>query len=38
VIDDECEALGAMRIGRGNRSTRRKFAAVIFYPPKSHML
>jgi hypothetical protein len=24
VIDDECGAVGGMRIGRGNRSTRRR--------------
>jgi hypothetical protein len=28
MIDDECEAVGGMRIGRGNRSTRRKPATL----------
>jgi hypothetical protein len=28
MIDDECEAVGGMRIGRGNRSTRRRAAPV----------
>jgi hypothetical protein len=29
VIDNECGAVGGMRIGRGNRSTRRKPAPVL---------
>jgi hypothetical protein len=32
MIDDECEAVGGMRIGRGNRSTRRKPAPVPLCP------
>jgi hypothetical protein len=28
MIDDECGAVGGMRIGRGNRSTQRKTAPV----------
>jgi hypothetical protein len=32
--DDECGAVGRMRIGRGNRSTRRKPAAVPLRPPQ----
>jgi hypothetical protein len=31
--DDECGAVGGM-IGRGNRSTRRKFAPVTLCPPQ----
>jgi hypothetical protein len=30
--DDECGAVGEMRIGKGNRSTRRKPAPVPFCP------
>jgi hypothetical protein len=30
---DECGAVGRMRIGRGNRSTRRNHAPVSLYPP-----
>jgi hypothetical protein len=32
--DDECEAVGGMRIGRGNRSTRRKPAPMPLGPPQ----
>jgi hypothetical protein len=32
TIDDECGVVGWMRIGRGNRSTLRKPAAVPLYP------
>jgi hypothetical protein len=31
---DECAAIGGMRIGRGNRSTRRKPAPVPLCPPQ----
>jgi hypothetical protein len=34
VIDDECEAVGGMRIGRGNRSTRRTPAPVPRFSPQ----
>jgi hypothetical protein len=34
MIDDECGAVGGMRIGRGNRSTRRKPASVPLCPPQ----
>jgi hypothetical protein len=34
VIDDECEAVGGMRIGRRNRNTRRKPAPVPLCPPQ----
>jgi hypothetical protein len=32
--DDECGAGGGMRIGRGNRSTRRKPAQIQLCPPQ----
>jgi hypothetical protein len=32
--DDECGAVGGMRIGRGSRSTRRKSAPVPLCPPQ----
>jgi hypothetical protein len=32
--DDECTAVGGMRIGRGNRSTLRKPAPVPLCPPQ----
>jgi hypothetical protein len=32
--DDECGAVGGMRIGRGNLSTRRKPALVPLCPPQ----
>jgi hypothetical protein len=32
--NDECGAVGGMRIGRGNRSTRKKPAPVPLYPPQ----
>jgi hypothetical protein len=31
--DDECGAVGGMRIGKGNRNTRRIFTSVPFCPP-----
>jgi hypothetical protein len=34
MIDDDYEAVGGMRIGRGNRSTRRKPAPVPLFPPQ----
>jgi hypothetical protein len=34
MIDDECGAVGGMRIGRGDRSTRTKLAAVPLCPPQ----
>jgi hypothetical protein len=34
MIDDDCGAVGGMRIGRGNRSTRRKPASVSLCPPQ----
>jgi hypothetical protein len=34
MIDDECGVVGGMRIGRGNRSTRRKSAPVPHCPPQ----
>jgi hypothetical protein len=37
MIDDGYGAVGGMRIGRGNRTTRRKTAPVPIYPYKSHM-
>jgi hypothetical protein len=35
--DDECVAVVGMRIGRGNRSTRRKPIQCHFFHHKSHM-
>jgi hypothetical protein len=35
MIDDDYGAVGGMRIGRGNRSTRRKPAPVPLCPPKN---
>jgi hypothetical protein len=35
IDDDECGAVGGMRIGRWNRSTRRKPAPVPFYPSQN---
>jgi hypothetical protein len=32
--DDECGAVGGMKIGRGDRSTRRNPAPVSLYPPQ----
>jgi hypothetical protein len=32
MMDDECGAVGGMRIGRGNRSTQRKPASVQLCP------
>jgi hypothetical protein len=38
MIDDyECGAVGGMKIGRGNRSTRRKPATAPLFRYKSHM-
>jgi hypothetical protein len=35
MIDDgDCGAISAMKIGRGNRSTRRKHAPVSLCPPQ----
>jgi hypothetical protein len=34
TIDDECGAVGGMRIGRGNLSTRRKHSPVPLSPPQ----
>jgi hypothetical protein len=34
VEDDECGAVGGIRIGRGNRSTRRKPASVPVFSPE----
>jgi hypothetical protein len=34
MTDGECGAVGGMRISRGNRSTRRKPAAVLLCPPQ----
>jgi hypothetical protein len=34
IDDDDYGAVGGMRIGRGNRSTRRKPAPVQLYPPQ----
>jgi hypothetical protein len=39
MIDDECEAVGGMRIGRENRSTRRKpVTAPLCRPQIQHVL
>jgi hypothetical protein len=35
IDDDECGVVGGMRIGRGNRSTRRKPAPVPLCPPQT---
>jgi hypothetical protein len=39
IDDDDCEAIGGIKIDKGNRSTRRKPAPVPLCPPqiKSHM-
>jgi hypothetical protein len=34
MIDDDCGAIDRMRIGRGNRSTRRKPASMPLSPPQ----
>jgi hypothetical protein len=33
-IEDDCGAIGGMKIGRGNRSTRRKPAPALLCPPQ----
>jgi hypothetical protein len=33
IDDGDCGAIGGMKIGRGNRSTRRISASVPFCPP-----
>jgi hypothetical protein len=35
MVNNECGAVGGMRIGRGNRSTRRKPAPVSICPPQT---
>jgi hypothetical protein len=35
IDEDDYEAVGGMRIGRGNRSTRRKPAPVPLFPPQT---
>jgi hypothetical protein len=34
MIDDECGAVVGMRIGRGNRNTRKKLTPVPLHPPE----
>jgi hypothetical protein len=34
IDEDDCGAIGGMKIGRGNRSTRRKPAPVSLCPPQ----
>jgi hypothetical protein len=34
INEDDCGAIGGMKIGRGNRSTRRKPAPAPFCPPQ----
>jgi hypothetical protein len=34
MIDDQCRAVGGMRIGRGSLSTRRKSAPMPLWPPQ----
>jgi hypothetical protein len=34
IGDDDCGEIGGMKIGRGNRSTRRKPAPAPLYPPQ----
>jgi hypothetical protein len=34
ILDDECGAVGGIRIGRGNRNTRRKTNPVPLCPPR----
>jgi hypothetical protein len=34
IDEDECGAIGGMKIGRGHRSTRRKPAPAPLYPPQ----
>jgi hypothetical protein len=34
IDDDECGAVGGMRIGMGNHSTRRKPAPMLLSPPQ----
>jgi hypothetical protein len=37
IDEDDCGAIGGMKIGRGNRSTRRKPAQRHFVHHKSHI-
>jgi hypothetical protein len=37
IDEDDCGAIGGMKIGRGNRSTGRKPVPVPFVHHKSHM-
>jgi hypothetical protein len=37
IDDDECGAVGGMKIGRGNGSTQRKLPECHFVHHKSHM-
>jgi hypothetical protein len=34
IDEDDCGAIGGVKIGRGNRSTRRKPAPAPLYPPQ----
>jgi hypothetical protein len=34
IDEDDCGAIGGMKIGRGNRSTRRKLAPAPLCPPQ----
>jgi hypothetical protein len=34
IDEDDCGEIGGMKIGRGNRSTRRKPAPAPLYPPQ----
>jgi hypothetical protein len=34
MIDDQCEAVGEMKIGSANRSTRKKTARLLLCPPQ----
>jgi hypothetical protein len=35
IDEDDCGAFGGMKIGRGNRSTRKKPAPAPFCPPQN---
>jgi hypothetical protein len=37
MIDDESEAVDEIRIGRGNRSTRKNLPQCLFFHYKHHM-